>query len=98
MVPKAPRTVTENLQKKESTFWKSYKVRPPFPAQQRSLTSSQPVSDFSQVLRAHYPSFLLPFVTTSLSRHERYSHSNLLSENEPRRQNHLEIQGNCEEW
>lgn len=92
MVPKAPQTSTENLQKKESTFWKSYKVSGS-PAVESRLTGSVP--HLSQILRPHHPSLLLPFVPSSLPRHLWHAAANLFAENESGRQDHLAVQGDC---
>lgn len=97
VVPKAPRTSTENVQKKESVYWKSFKVQRAHNCHHAvALQAHTPpftVSPLHQVLRSHLPCSILPFLAPSLRSHLGYSPTNLLAQNEPRRQDHLAIQG-----
>lgn len=102
VVPKPPRTSTENVQKKESTYWKSYKVcesspstRLQPPAHRARFTS---VAHLSQILRAPVARSLLPFIPTPLCSHFGYSTTDLLAKDEPRRQDHLPFQGRRDQW
>lgn len=105
VVPKAPRTIVEGQQQKESTYWRSFRVRTGISlhrvvtsdcdSQADSLIhrlSPRTVSGLPQVVCPDHAHPLFAVLAAPLRRDLRHPAADLLSQDEPRCQDHLALQ------